>query len=662
MQPFISTIIAAGRRFEAIGNTAQACRLRFNWSKARNPVPLPFLDADVVCGSLYSLSLGRKLDQLSEGNLLPSDPSIIGPHSLRYCLSSLKHFTIPPGAVAELFKQKEALTGSISGRARKFIQSLKSNSPYGLPANSATFLDASLVETLKSELLQIATENDDIELLDELVTKALPIEFLIKQQPDPIEVRHTYDQTYNLLTARRPNKALSNFNDALNVAIFVKSFLTEDAKEKDAFFVTGTSQILDFNGSLNALLHIPTESPALIRPYLYLIVDAALNKHAFGQPEVVTVEATLLWKDSIELSSLCQVLAEKGRNLEKKGSFKIETLSNEIDLLGIKMKGYAQRWRFIFENYRENAGRDISDTLNVLFSGSLSRDLNSNHKERMTTGLRQLESKLRSLSNPYTDLWRLLNEYASLCERPTFVDERIDFAIGVVENKARCLSEIQWQYEPKKRSFHKVAQGEQPGQQRFDVLDLDLHASTSDMLRDSHNLRAYAHVPYLTSAAIIALDSWKDIGDKDRSLAAIWQHNSDFKEVWRSCLRCVGAATHVFVKKDVYDFMYVKDGMPVVGNAFFGQQVDDLKIAADVSEISYFEISFNDVTVFGDIKTYASTERQMGVAFRQNHWNRNFMNTLANVNGIINKHPCSEKQFLKLISRLGAVMSLIELQ
>ncbi|MBM3476810.1 MAG: hypothetical protein FJX75_26355, partial [Armatimonadetes bacterium] len=86
---------------------------------------MPLLDFDVVCGSLPSLVLRRwaELGDEPEAQSVLSDP--VGPHTASRLLSTIEHFSLPPGSAAELLWWRKQLTGATSRAAARFVDVMK---------------------------------------------------------------------------------------------------------------------------------------------------------------------------------------------------------------------------------------------------------------------------------------------------------------------------------------------------------------------------------------------------------------------------------------------------------------------------------------------------------------------------------------------------------
>jgi hypothetical protein len=255
----------------------------YNWRCFNKRPTVILLDFDVIG---LSISAARDTIGLGKDLSFSKTETIIGPKSLRFWLSQLKDFTLPPGAMFELLSWKEKLTGQLGAAAKQFYTQLpttakSSASPAQIVKSTATRENAKLVVR---ELESVASCLDDLTLLETIQKNAIPLEDLLG--PAPPETNDVFDFANQVLTHKRKQVPRSNYADALNVCVVSWLFNSPKLNRTAPMLVSRTKSVINFANHQESFLLPRKDDLRMFADEMFLMLDAGLRNFSEGNDRI----------------------------------------------------------------------------------------------------------------------------------------------------------------------------------------------------------------------------------------------------------------------------------------------------------------------------------------------------------------------------------------
>jgi hypothetical protein len=219
---FSQAIDRAIRNCDQIVDATRSVQRNLNWLKLHGSEALILLDFDIVYAALPSVALGEYL----HSGVRPKRTAtllnpVLGPRELRALLSRFEKYTLAPGATSELLQKRREITAALKRKSAGFLEML--NVTGGTHQFSQELLRALTLHDLWDELQRFIADLEDADFLEQLLVRCIPYKDIVKRDI-PSGEKTPFDACMVELTRRRPDRAINNFNDALNVAAVVQLF------------------------------------------------------------------------------------------------------------------------------------------------------------------------------------------------------------------------------------------------------------------------------------------------------------------------------------------------------------------------------------------------------------------------------------------------------
>lgn len=583
-----------------IALAAEACVATFSWLHLHRKFLLTMLDADVMCGALTSLNLFRLLSFAEETGFDSPIESLIGLHTLRFHLSHVDQYYIPPGAAAELLQQQRRLTGHLTEDAVRFLRTVekagRAEDPIAFIRQGASVTDTA-AKVLYDNLSRLASGFEERSFLTSALDKCISIgDFELRgSNLTPGKVFH---RTYRYLEGlRKLPRDANNVNDAINMELVAQLSANDGRCQGTAIvprLITDTQPIVNFAPNIMPLVTSRRDYPRVVGKYTDLMVTQGLRLRTEDRYEMAAHEAGLLRTQAHEVDAQLQHLLRQIQNYNNEDEA-IEHISNdEWELLSLKADGLHKDWPDVFGPSSQCASKDRAQYLNRLMSPEVVCQLESNSADSVREGVLELRNRLRAVKDPVYILRQIAEE-----GRVAITSHSGSHPLGKTTT-IQCL----------------VNQGQPLSTLRPSEKDA-IHPDV-DRLRSLHDLRFVAHCTQISEGGLVSLDSWcHSQSPRDRSCAFIWPHEEDASSLIDQGAELLQRAC-ALGQEETFQYRFVGGERAARGWARYADARTSLlsKVKSGCPKVEYFELWSPTVTFFADVHEQQGSEKQIGLMLK----------------------------------------------
>jgi hypothetical protein len=560
--------------------------------------PILLLDFDLIAATLRPAMqvISPEVENPLE---IPSDPAqLAGPHTVRFALRQLESYALPPGAMVELLRRRSLLRQRLSDRGNNVLrtvhQALDSDKP--VTSIDESGIVKSLAETVIHELREFGTMYDDLDLLEDVLRRATPLEDLLGKRPaqsDPV-----FEETRRVLSMRRPKKKSSNELDALNVAFVVWMFLSpkEGLRRQVPLLISDTRAMEDFSVR-QSLLSLPQPSELQVfNRGRFLLLDSQISNFSGGRDDLIVVKANRLAHETQQLAAhVMQTMRavsglEEGDNLTRL----------ECNKLDNQFGRYRTTWGRLLDPLWRYPALDHVSHFNATW---MPRVEQAAQGLEARVGAAQFRDRLASVRSAFSEaiesdrrVQLILNGAGSIAD--VVDDEGAPspfFEIGIVVGSAAktLLSELS------------------PG--------VPIRDFRQEILGSQQSLRiAVTGSPYFRRGEAIFVADIGRAADQVK-LTVVWTHNQSLRELAHD----VAHFGSVFFGPGAENIEFVAFGKsgesrePLRLTALLGSLGE---VVSRFDDLQLFELRSETTAAFADVEPLVGVERQIGIAAPLDWW------------------------------------------
>ena len=638
MSPIEHTLYRAMRDYKRIHHAAEACFINHRYPDfVNNREPVPFFDFDFICATLRVICAATLVEREStESEMVPLG-SFFGPHTVRQFVRRIHKYTLPFGAEHELLRRKQILNTNLSTAAltalERYDKACKMDNPVHELWNLKDPRDLS--QTVLNELDQICGTYDDVGFLDSVLKRAIPVHSLAGKEPDV--VNEAYDLAYKALSnsRRRPDRATSNVNDAINIAVLVwvyRSPATSQSKPPMPFMVSDTPSLSDF-ASLQRRLFLPIQDElCLFTSREYLFISDYLHNYSGERIGIITAESHLLAHEAeIVIQAIDRVLmAIKTRRVSPDA-----TDSPEWHLLRNVSCRFHSKWSQLLDPGTRCAEHDFASLRNVLLAPELKQALEqavgtNSHKE-IKTALKRVYDLLRTTTEEDKQLRELLLRPVHLANLDSSHRAKSLYQFTVVRSdesvKYSMLSSVE-------------------GVELEDAIQQGWRPDAG-----GHIVVSRRFMPNCSPVLAIDFAAVTDNLNRDQTLCFRWEHVCSALDLWTAGL----ALLHGVTAEDngLYHYRLCSPGLEPEKTGTI-QALKDNKAPTTVSfsNVDHFEIAKDKCAWCVDVEPRNESELQASVVFTYSMLSTQLLQAVARTIAETNRHELNTADFNDIIQHI----------
>ncbi|MFX0135812.1 MAG: hypothetical protein ACFFDN_19370 [Candidatus Hodarchaeota archaeon] len=564
----------------------------------KNQNPIPFLDFDVIYGSIQPFVINQIVNEIINNNF-SFIFNINGPHTLRYLLPKMKNYCLPPGSKIEILNRKHILTNKLTNKGRNLINTLKEakNSPDPIGYIIKRYPSYKIDELIENELNQITIYFERIEFLSSILHNSIPIEEFIGKAS--IEYNKAYNITYSVLERERPRREINNINDALNVAMIVLIYNNPtfiDNKIPVPILISQTSKVLDLNNVIRSELIYQFKTDfQLLNNSHYLFISQLLANETDNRFKLIAEQADNLAIEAEGLNESYDKLIE-AINTNK---IKFDDLeATEWGFLQLNYNQFNANWGWLFEHLKQTLIQDRISYLNSFYSDDINFLLSSFIKGKPDEIKDTIDKTLSILHNSLKvtpDIESLLFENASLAISSTHEYDVILWLFSI--------------------SF--INTFEDDGTLFLDVFSQNEFNKNNFNQKDLYNgIRIFIHSKFFMSkGALFSVDFKMTEKPSKYEIGISWPHISSSNFIFSSYLNILrkllkqDAKSGSFLLKTFYD-----NGQEITKELSLKDiSHNTFKLNSEESYADYFEIIGDNISCFADLAPFKGIEMQTGL-------------------------------------------------
>jgi hypothetical protein len=648
--------------------TAYACQANFTWLTSNDQYKhITLLDFDVIGGALPTLTLYKAAMEAQEQahqketrgiESSPAQPEIsesqfefnrlFGPHRVRFHLENMGEFTLPHGSAVELLEWKNKLSSWISDRSRSFIRRVREVSQINSPDPATAILNISkstgrvsdiLLEEINSldhEASSLEGVVNDLELLEQLLDHATPIEELIGSSARERRSGEAFREIYSYLQAVRPQRKNNNLNDAINVTLLVRLFNAPAHERYRMPVLISQTRSLEKFSSQSGWFRLPRdqEPPVLIQDELYLMVTHSLLKWCENRYQGVIDEAEMLHFRAKELANLYRDLSRELTSDKDRGH------SNYLwELIQHKLEVFQSEWLQPFKEAINSAKLDRAVFSNQVITSRMTRDLKVKHPDKLNQHIQHfLDALIPKLEAYQIPIFDSLDEGFTHTSKEDNQEQEMDkrFDLSVVENDGTLLQEVEV--------------GE-----LFDA---------QENIKANNDVRYVLHLKSIPVGALLAVDLWKDESKNHHYTAIVWPHNIGALKMWVKGVELLYTCLNTKLAKSANcSYTLFTRTKKLVGSDTLEHVPQALLqvLKPDKNRYwgDYLEIDVGQFTFFTDIEALEGKEMQAGLIMDSIRWDSHLQKAIATTMAETSSFPFPASQYRDILSFILRKIALV---
>ena len=607
--PVVAALHASSRYINELKVAASRSTAAFTWLRHRQSRYVPLFDFDVICGALPRQVLNRQLAALNsgEGRTASIFSDYSGATTLRYLTQVLREFVVPPGTVAEIISQQQALGEKISSRAKQFIARIHAAIKDRSVLNEI-MRGTGAVDLLLDDLTEIVQNNRDRNLLADVLERARPAGEFIEQDGDGKRALEVFDSSLKQLQQSRPDRSENNYHDAINAAFVARMFGEGGSHRPVPLLITQTRAVLDLQRNLNPRSLYDSqgsESVPLFGDKTFLIVSQGLLKMTEGIYATALDETKLLYQTSSQIADSCNVLIDYCNSMIAEGMPAQEITVGALPDAQWAMflhhrQTFERRWGSIFSPMQSATQMDRHQYLQLLRAKDWGDSLRVKDREGFNRKLIQFTRSLEQAREPDHEIWSLiLNRNRSTSENLTVRSSQL-FDMVWRENDGLLLRAIS---------------ATQPSQKPQSVD----WAGTHDV--------QIAIVPNgIAAGAAFIVNSFCDLKiSKRRYLNVTWRHSKAPAEIARACAKILEQTHGGSSANSVVANLYTSVGVITANDT----SEEELERLAQRETAQTLQLILKHSQVFADIAPLEGVEAQIGVTLQDSMFIPEFVRNLS---------------------------------